>query len=338
MDWQAASLAKGESRATRGLTRVFSSDGGSTAVEVALKMPFQGGLGSDERPIVWWQVRADNAFVAEKVGAEIEMGEVAAELARFYGVPLVRALVDGRDVRIEPADLDLPFVDRVRKYPRTLGGIPSPTDTVEMREEDGGVTWSWGAMTPTTAGFLLGLWVLSWLYLAWPVVPADASYREARWELALRTGDWAHFAVTVVPSFVLTLLAVWWNVRLTLQGDRLIVEARALVRIRRREIPLSDLREVWASDLTLLLLSRTRQVWVLFFDWGASRAARFVAADLRYRLARSRSIDERTRIDAPRVDSWVGASGVRPPTSARAARQAFSADPGFRSRTSRCGA
>lgn len=244
------------------------------------------GTSASEKPIVVWQVRTDGAdgpIVAEKLGAEVEMGEAAAELARFYGVPLVRTLSDGRDVRVEPADLDLSFVERVRKYPRTLGSIPSPSDTVEIEDEGGEVTYRWGALTPATGGLLLSLWVLSWVYLTWAVGPT----REPRWDLALRTGDWVHFAVTVVPAFLLTLLAVWWSGRLTLEGDRLIIEARVLVPIRRRVIPLVDLREVWASGLALLLLTRTGQTWALFFDWGAARAAQFVAADLRYRLAAS---------------------------------------------------
>lgn len=248
------------------------------------------GLGSDERPIVWWQVRAgaeDAPLVAEKVGAEVEMGEVAAELARLYGVPLVRTLADGREVRIDPADLDLSFVDRVRKYPRTLGPIPSPSDTVEMEDEGGAVTYRWGALTPATGVFLLALWVLSWFYLTWPVVPASAGGSEVRWEMALRTGDWIHFAVTVLPALLLSLLAVWWNGRLTLKGEEVVLEVRILFPIVRRTIALADLREVWASGLTLLLLSRTGQVGAMFFDWGTSRAARFVAADLRYRLAGS---------------------------------------------------
>ncbi|MEK7865190.1 MAG: hypothetical protein AAB434_00810 [Planctomycetota bacterium] len=248
------------------------------------------GLGSDERPIVWWQVRAgteEAPLVAEKVGAEVEMGEVAAELARFYNVPLVRSLADGREVRIEPSDLDLSFVDRVRKYPRTLGPIPSPSDTVEMEDEGGAVTYRWDALTPATGVFLLALWVLSWFYLTWPVVPEAAGGRELRWEMALRTGDWVHFAVTVVPALLLSLLAVWWNGRLTLKGEEVRLEVRILFPVVRRTVALADLREVWASGLTLLLLTRTGQAGALFFDWGTSRAARFIAADLRYRLAGS---------------------------------------------------
>ncbi|GEM_PF-6076048 len=248
------------------------------------------GLGSDERPIVWWQVRAGEAegpLVAEKVGAEIEMGEVAAELARFYGVALVRTLADGREVRIEPSDLDLSLVDRLRKYSRTLGPIPSPSDTVEMEDEGGAVTYRWGALTPATAVFLLALWLLSWFYLTWPVGPERDGVREARWDMALRTGDWVHFAVTVVPALGLTLLAVWWNGRLTLKRDEVTLEIRVLFPLVRRSIALADLREVWASGLTILLLTRTGQVGAFFFDWGTSRAARFVAADLRYRLAGS---------------------------------------------------
>ncbi len=246
------------------------------------------GVGTDDRPLIWWSVRAgapDGPVVAEKCDAEIEMGEVASELARFFGVPCVRRVTDGRDVRIEPSDLDMPFVDRVRKYPQTLGSFLPPSESIEIEDEGGEVAYRWGALTAGTALFLVVLWLLSWFYLTWPAQEPTAGERELVWQRAARLHEWGPFYVTALPAAIATLVLLLWRGCVRLTKEAVVVEVSFLLPIRRRWIALHDLREVWASGGSLLLLARDGRARARFFDWGQARSARFVASDIRYRLA-----------------------------------------------------
>jgi len=104
---------------------------------------------------------------------QLEMRALAEELSKFLAVPLVDASGEEGEMVIESADLDLPYRERVKKYPQMIGPrVPRPA-LLRMKEADirGGREYSWGI---ATAGFLMEILMVSILLLLLTFIPWQA--------------------------------------------------------------------------------------------------------------------------------------------------------------------
>jgi hypothetical protein len=109
-------------------------------------------------------------LVERSIYHQLEMRALAEEMAKFLCVPLVDASGEEGDMIIECADLDLPYRERVQKYPHMIGPrLPRPA-LIRMKESDfqGGREYSWGI---ATAGFLMEILMASIFILLLTFVP-----------------------------------------------------------------------------------------------------------------------------------------------------------------------
>jgi len=93
-------------------------------------------------------------LIDRKVYHQIEMRVLAEQLAKFLKSTLIDVSGDLGRIEIDSHDLDLPFRERVRKYPQLKGPYIEKPAVLRMKERilPNGREYSWGI---ATAGFLL---------------------------------------------------------------------------------------------------------------------------------------------------------------------------------------
>jgi hypothetical protein len=201
----------------------------------------------NERPLTTWIVKLVcqryEYTLDERLGQQLESRGVAEAVAKALGCPLLEKNDDGNDVVIDSRDLDLPFHERVKKYPALLGKpIPMPANAGVHRQEGGGrIEFSWGIVTPSLLLSMVALGVVFFIVSAIPSRPEQPSYL-AR---AHASGDYHLYVWTAAIIAGALLISAGFRIKVTLSPAEIhLSETLWGVPLLTRAIPARSIEEV----------------------------------------------------------------------------------------------
>lgn len=205
--------------------------------------------GEGPRRSVTWLVKLVSEryeyTVDERVDQQLESRAVAEAVAKTLKCPLKERTVDGTDVVIDPHDLDLPFRERVTRYPALLGkpmprpaGVPFRT---RILDQGSAVDYSWSLMG---MAFILDILVVGVVFFVLSAIP-ERQHQPSLWEAARTSGDYTLYLwVAAVIAFLLVLTA---GLRVSLHLGPTSARFRELffgIPLRTRTIPNDEIEEV----------------------------------------------------------------------------------------------
>lgn len=147
---------------------------------------------------------------------QLELRGLAEAVAKFLSCPFVEKGEDGQEVTIQTGDLDLPFQERVRRYPLLLGRpIPMPNKlTVKMEKEDHRLLFDWGI---GTTGLLVDILALGLVFFIGSFVPWAEGHLSL-YTYCAQKGDFTVYIIAVGILFAAILLVMGYRVRLRVDG------------------------------------------------------------------------------------------------------------------------
>lgn len=182
-------------------------------------------------------------------GQQIASRALAEMVAKAIGCPVIEKVDHQTELRIERHELDLPFVERVQKYPQLMGQEverPGHSD-VEVEEKDDLRRYVW-RITGTAMLFeVLGLFgVLLLVTLApLPVGAEEESY--SLLAIARQQGDYLYFYV--LGAALLAVIAMLFGYRSEIVANPQLISTRAMlwgVPFKSSSIPVSSLENISA--------------------------------------------------------------------------------------------
>lgn len=243
----------------------------------------------DDRPQTTWIVKLVNDrheyTLDERLGQQIESRGIAEAIAKTLGCPLMEKNEDGQDLAIEARDLDMPFSERVKRYPNLLGRpIAQPANAGVVRSDrNGGVQFSWGIVT---GGLLAGMIGVGLLFFIVSAVPPQADH-PSYFAIARANGDYRIY-YGVISVIMLALFVIsGFRVRVTLDVTEIdMAETLWGVEIAHCSIPNCEVEEVQVSQTV-----RGSKVQVVSdnalmqFRTGDMQVAGWLAYEIRTHLA-----------------------------------------------------
>lgn len=244
------------------------------------------------RTVESWQVMlVDGKYeylLDARPNQHLESRCLAEFLAKSIGCPLVVRQDAGSSVQIEAADLDLPFSERVHRYPSLLGPSPERPDPFPIAEQVQGEkrNYQWGMMTSGLLTEAVGLFLVALAVSVIPL-PGDREMDYSLVELARLHHDFTYFQVTG-GLFLLALFTLFgYRVKLELTPD-VVLACTTLwgVPTWRCEIPLKVLEEITTRGRSqgafLMLVSDER---IISLRIQRQHLAEYLAAELQYAVA-----------------------------------------------------
>ncbi|MBM3464802.1 MAG: hypothetical protein FJX76_22115 [Armatimonadetes bacterium] len=205
-----------------------------------------------DRPRVKWLVKLVNEryeyTIDERVNQQLQSRALAEALAKTLGCPLQEKLDDGTQLSIAASDLDIPFRERVEKYPNLLGtAIDAPVSTaVKVTRENGAARYEWGV---ATTGAIVDVLVVGLVFVLMSAIPPSAE-RPSILETARGTGDFTlYFWLAGVVVLFLAVIS-GFRVLLSLAPDRVSLRETLW------GIPIS-IRRIAAERVEEIQLNRT---------------------------------------------------------------------------------
>lgn len=138
----------------------------------------------NERPETTWLVKLvagrHEYLLDERVGRQLESRCVAEGVARALGCSFREKDDEGVELTFSAADLDLPYVERVKRYPSLIGRAVAapPRPGVTRVEKEGRLEFSWGIVTPSLLLSMLALGLVFFVVSAIPQKAGHMSYLE----------------------------------------------------------------------------------------------------------------------------------------------------------------
>ncbi|MFH1453740.1 MAG: hypothetical protein ABIH00_07145 [Armatimonadota bacterium] len=127
-------------------------------------------------PVEIWQVfltgDKKEFLIHKKANAQLEMRQLAETLAKILECPFQDLAFEDEGITINSSDLDLPYKDRVLKYPQLLGkAIKKPQKVYFTTEQvNNNLIFSWGIMTPR---LLMDILFISGIMLLLSIIPCS---------------------------------------------------------------------------------------------------------------------------------------------------------------------
>lgn len=209
----------------------------------------------------FWQVYlldGKRQYVMERrEGHQIEVRSLAEALAKAINCPLLEKGESG-EITIPREELDLPFRERVRRYPDLLGSEASRPLNCPVHEDevDGSHRFRWRLLSPGMLGEWTTLFFLLTLLAVVPIFPAHttvqgetASFQLSFLLAAQKDHDWTYFYVC---GGLLAASAFWlfgYSKELRVTRQALLARDRLWgVPIWSATIPTDQLEEIWVRQ------------------------------------------------------------------------------------------
>ena len=160
-----------------------------------------------DRPQTTWLVKLvagrHEFTLDERTGHQLESRGIAEAVAKALGCRMLEKDEEGQDLTFPASELDLPYVERVKRHPSLVGRPVNEPPHVGVRrtEKDGRLEFTWGLVTPSLLMSMLSLGVVFFLVSAVPPKANQKSYLE----YARLTGDY-HLYMTIGAVIVAALL------------------------------------------------------------------------------------------------------------------------------------
>lgn len=207
-------------------------------------------LEKDGRSVAQWAVElldgTKSYSLDVREGSQMASRTLAEKIAKRIKCPVIEE-VDGAGVEIPYEDLDVPFVDRVKKYPVLLGKEhPRPEDTgIDSKESSDELTFSWDF---SDTGMWLEVVMTTVVLLLFSLIPLPTGKKSANFsilDLARVDGHYLYFYI-VGGLFAVALLVLWgYRLQIVARRDALIVEGKLWgFPIRKVSFPVSELEGV----------------------------------------------------------------------------------------------
>lgn len=182
----------------------------------------------------------------ERAGRQMESRALAEAVAKALSCSFVEKDERGNDLMLSAADLDLPYPERVRRYPSLIGSpVPQPSGVrIRHFERDGRREFSWGIVTPS---LLFGMAILGLMFFAASAVP-ERPRHPSYLEVARARGDFHLYVWTagILAAALLICAGFRFRLRLSAKGVRLS-ESIWGVPLTSRTLPIDAIEEVQVS-------------------------------------------------------------------------------------------
>lgn len=214
------------------------------------------------RRVIWLVKLVSEHFeytLDERVDQQLESRTLAEVTAKTLPCPLRERTDEGTDVVIDPHDLDMPFRERVARYPALLGkpaprpsGVPYSTRIVE---KGAAMSIHWSLIGQ---GFILDILALGAVFFVLSTIP-ERQHQPSLWDTARATGDYHLYLWVAVVILLVLLLTVGLSVNLYLGP------ASVRLRILLFGVPLKSrtLRNDLIEDVRLLFSVRGPTVQIV---------------------------------------------------------------------------
>lgn len=157
-------------------------------------------------PVEVWQVFLEcgkkEFLIHEKINAQLEIRQLAETLAKILDCPFEDLTFEDEGIVINSADLDLPYRDRVIKYPELLGKATKKPAKVyfTVQEVNNHIVFSWGIMTTRLLTDILFICVVIFILSLIPFSSGGLSF----FQVCAANKDFT-FYYTFAALFILTI-------------------------------------------------------------------------------------------------------------------------------------
>lgn len=244
------------------------------------------------RPLECWQVMLlDGKYeylLDNRPEQHLESRALAEFLAKTLDCPLI-VRHDQGETQIEAADLDLPFEERVHKYPHLLGPRLERPEPFPIVEEGSGSerAYRWGMMTSGMLTETVGLFLVALAISVVPLPGGESELDYSLFELARIHQDYKYFYATGGLFLAAMILLFGYRVHLELKRDQVCACTKLWgVPLWARSIPRRVLEEIstrgrsQGAFLQLVSDERIINLRILRHD-----LAQYLAAELRHLVA-----------------------------------------------------
>ena len=218
-----------------------------------------------------------------------ESRTIAEFLSKNSGLKML--LPHYNNLMLEAADLDLPFPQRVKKYPTLIGLEPSRPQNcpITLTDLNGGIDrrYSWGFRANGLIGQLLALLMAAFAAACLPLFEEDGAYSSLL-DYALQMKDYTYFYAGFIIIGFLTLILLGLGVSVTVEGCRINVCWKFWgIACKKRSVLISKLEEIAtkekASGTNVMLITDDFTVQVKMAD---AVLANYLASDMRHFIAK----------------------------------------------------
>lgn len=244
--------------------------------------------GKKEKPVRTWLVSLADAAqeipIFESNLYSIQLHNIAEDAAKILNCPLLD-LTGGAEVKVPSSDLDLPFVDRIKKYPHLMEEVPvdGGPDFIRFKNINGKRLYSWkfslAKILFITVTFAMLSIIVSFMQLG---------IAQSIYSIAVSTGNYAYYFVIGALFISILFISLGYKAELALDKDNIsIVHYLWGIRIGQTSIPWREVEEIRIShekDKASLRIISDRSEIICgspIDDLGEFRHAASLASDIK---------------------------------------------------------
>jgi len=198
-------------------------------------------------PREFWQVLLVNNrkeyFIDKRMNSQLELRQIAEAMAKSIGCSMLDTTFSEGDVMISSSDLDLPFKERVEKYPQLAGKpIEKPGFTLlSVSDTSNGKIFQWGV---ASSKLLLEILIPSAILLIISFIPFKG-WGSSFYKQCLIAGEFfAYKAFFYIIGFIIVFLA-GYRAKLKLENEKIVFSEYIWnVKFRSKFIPVEHVEEV----------------------------------------------------------------------------------------------
>lgn len=192
---------------------------------------------------------------------------------------------------LESTDLDLPFPERVKKYPTLIGVEPSkpPSCPITITDLNGGIDrrYSWGFLANGLLGQLISLLMIAFAIACLPLFEEGDSYSSLL-NYAMQMQDYTFFYAGIAVVGLIAVVLLGLGVTITAEGYRINVSYKLWGLVyKQRSILISKLEEIAAKEKStgacVLLISDDL---IISIRLSTPILANYLASELRHFIAK----------------------------------------------------
>ena len=217
-----------------------------------------------------------------------ESRTIAEFLSKNSGLKLRMPYYD--NLEIEAADLDLPFPERVKKYPTLIGLEPSRPEgcPISIKDLNAGNDrrYSWGFRANGLLGQLCALLMVAFALACLPLFE-DGEGMCSLLDFAMRTKDYTYFYAGFAALGIIAFIFCGLGMTVTAEGFRINADYQLWwITYKHRSILLSKLEEISTKDTSsgaaVHLIADDQTISIRMAN---SVLANYLASDLRHFIA-----------------------------------------------------
>ena len=235
-------------------------------------------------------------FLLDSRIARLQESRALAEfLVKSIHCNLLLVLEAGKTIEMHWKDMDLPYCERVSKYPELAAQHPTrPQDcpiTVEDINYGEGRRYSWRLASPGANTEIFALAAMAFVIGVVPFLGSD-NHRYSFFNEAMRTGDWTFFIGAALLFFVVFAVQFGCTSTIEIDGHRVNLKKRIWgLTYRQKTIILDALEGVLArkasTQNSIMFIS---DATVFSAQVSSAELADYLVADVQYFLTSGKSV------------------------------------------------